>query len=482
MLRDGGNAVDAALSAAAVLCVVYPHMTSIGGDLFALVWPPGASAPLGYAGAGLSGETATIAAVRDLGHESMPQRGALSITVPGAVDAWGRLLERFGSVGLGAILDPAVAMARDGYEVTPQLAAALVAADWMRRGDPDAARIFPPLKAGMRLRNPDLATTLAAIARRGFNGFYRGETGHAIGDAVADRGGLLTAMDMFRHRGALADHVVGRYRGLTVFQAAPPSQGLASLGMMARLERLAGGDLRPGPAMAQAVRHARDRVYPLRDSLICDPDFSAVPEAPFLEPDGDEKTGAATAAPPEGDTVYLCAADEHGTLVSLIQSVSGVFGSGVIPAGTGVLLHNRGAYFRLEETHVNRLEPRKRTMHTLTPGMVGRRGAPWAAYGSRGADGQPVIQAQVLCNLVDCGMSPDQAVAAPRVRPDPGGATLAVEADYPGAGALSRAGGIRLLPPHDPYTGHAMAAVADGRGGWSGGADPRSEGGVEIVA
>ena len=482
VLRDGGNAFDAVIAANAVLCVVYPHMTSIGGDLFALCWPAGEARPVGLAGAGRSGSLASIEAVRDQGHETMPERGALTVTVPGTVQAWGRLIERFGRMGLGRVLEPAVRAARDGFVVTEWLATFLAAsADWRLR-EPEQQRLLPPLKAGMLLRNPELAEVLAEIGRAGWLGFYRGEVGALIADAVQRRGGFVTREDMAAHRGHFVEPLVMSYRGLEVYEMPPPTQGLAALWMLSRYADLAPEELRPGPVFARHHVRICGEVYPRRDATISDPDFAPTP------PDFGRNPAAADPKVPdlgrnpavprrEGDTVYLCAADGEGNLVSLIQSVAFDFGSGVIAEGTGIVLQNRGAYFSLDPGHVNRLEPRKRTMHTLIPALAARDGRPWAAFGSMGGDGQPQLQAQVLLNLVEGGMDPGDAVAAPRIRAVPGRGPLLVEADYPGASELQRGDlPVRLMPRLWPDFGHAHAIVLDGPGRWRAGADPRSDG------
>jgi len=216
MLREGGNAIDAAIAANAVLCVVYPHMTTIGGDLFALVWPAGATAPVGLEGAGRSGEGATIDAMRERGFTTMPERGATTVTVPGTVQAWGRLIERFGTVGLGRVLAPAAAIARDGFVVTENLARQLHADhSWLSR-EPEAARLFPPLKAGMALRQPELAATLDEIGRSGFGGFYFGELGRVIAAAVQRRDGFVSTADMAGMRAGWVEPLAMPYRDLTV--------------------------------------------------------------------------------------------------------------------------------------------------------------------------------------------------------------------------------------------------------------------------
>lgn len=465
VLRDGGNAIDAAIAADAVLCVLYPHMTSIGGDLMAIVWPAGAGAPVGLVGAGRSGELASIEAVRERGFDDMPARGALPITVPGTVEAWGRLLERFGTFGLGAVLEPAEALARDGYVITAQLCEFLqAAAGWLGR-EPATYALFPPMEAGMLLRNPDLAAVLHDIGRSGINTFYRGEIATAIAAAVEKRDGFITRQDLATHRSQWVDPIAFPYRDLVVYELPPPTQGLAAAALLVRL------------AARMGFSGARDTAYALRDRYITDPDFSPAPVDPFLDPE------QVAAGPGEvrdgGDTVYLCAADEHGNVVSLIQSIAFDFGSGVVAEDTGILLQNRGAYFSLEPRHVNRLEPRKRTMHTLIPAMAAREGKPAIAFGCMGGDLQPQIQAQVLSNIVDGGLDPSEAVTRPRMAILRDG-TTAVEADYPGAGEMARTRpDVMLMPARHHSFGHAHAIVVDGPGRWRAGADPRSDGSVE---
>lgn len=463
VLRDGGNAIDAAIAADAVLCVAYPHMTSVAGDLMAIVWPAGAAAPVGLIGAGRSGELATIDAVRGRGFEQMPARGVLPVTVPGTVEAWGRLLERFGSFGLGAVLEAAEALARDGYVITGHLADFLAAGADLLGREPNAYALYPAMHAGMLLRNPDLASVLHDVGRAGLNTFYRGEIAAAIAAAIARRDGFVTARDLATHRSQWVEPVAFPYRDLVMYELPPPTQGLAAAGMLVRLAA--------GRSFADAQRQS----YALRDRYITDPDFSPAPFASFLDP---SHVPSGTAGAREGgDTIYLCAADEHGNLVSLIQSLAYDFGSGIVAEGTGMLLQNRGAYFSLDPRHVNRLEPKKRTMHTLIPAMAARDGRPWLAFGCMGGQLQPQIQAQVLMNIVDGGLEPAEAVARPRKAVLMDG-TLTLEADHPEA----RSGpGVLLMPPRHHSLGHAAALIVDGPKAWRAGADPRSDGSVEYV-
>jgi gamma-glutamyltranspeptidase/glutathione hydrolase len=470
ILRDGGNAIDAAIAADAVLCVVYPHMTSVGGDLMAIVWPAGETSPVGLIGAGRSGELATIEAMRERGFDEMPARGVHSVTVPGTVEGWGRLLERFGSVGLGAVLDPAAGLAHDGYVISKDLAEHLMRGAELLLKEPAAYALYPPMERGMLLRNPDLATTLRDIARNGINGFYRGDIAAAIAAAIKRRDGLVTRQDLATHRSQWVDPIAFPYRDLVVYELPPPTVGLVAAAIALRLEA------------GQDFRKARDASYALRDRFISDPDFATAPVELFLDPDS-VSLRAVDATPRRGDTIYLCAADEMGNVVSLIQSVAYDFGSGIVAEGTGMLLQNRGAYFKLDPNHVNRLEPKKRTMHTLIPAMAARDGRAWAAFGTMGGDRQPQLQTQVLRNLVNEGLDPAEAVARPRMAILVDGETLVVEADYPGAAAMARTDPrVRLMPAKHHQLGHAHAIVIDGPARWRGGADPRSDGSVEYVS
>src|SRR5438132_5640485 len=195
-MREGGNAIDAAVAADAVLCVVYPHMTSVAGDLTAIVWPAGATSPVGLIGAGRSGELASVEAVRARGHETMPARGPLTVTVPGTVEAWGRLLERFGCFGFGAVLEAAAGLAQDGYIITPQLSRALQSAAWWLGRELGTFALYPPMEAGMVLRNPDLASVLHEIGHSGLNGFYRGEVAASLASAIERRAGIVMRQDL----------------------------------------------------------------------------------------------------------------------------------------------------------------------------------------------------------------------------------------------------------------------------------------------
>src|SRR5207245_2078634 len=340
-------------------------------------------------------------------------------------------------------------LGRDGFGITRQVAQFLMqAADGLGRG-PAAYALYPPMEAGMLLRNPDLASVLRDLGHSGINGFYRGEIGAAVASAIKRRDCFVTRDDRATHRSQWVDPVAFPYRGLVVYELPPPTQGLAAAAMLVRLEAGA------------SFQGARDASYALRDRYISDPDFSPVPAEPFLNPQHAPEGRAV--AHEAGDTVYLCAADEHGNVISMIQSVAFDFGSGIVAEGTGMLLQNRGAYFSLDEAHVNRLEPKKRTMHTLIPALAAREGRPWASFGTMGGERQPQLQVQVLRNLVNEGLDPAEAVARPRKAILVDGETLAVEADYPGAAEMARSDRrVKLMPPRHHTFGHAQALVVDG--------------------
>src|SRR5256712_10155165 len=214
----------------------------------------------------------------------MPERGALSVTVPGTVEAWGRLLERFGTLGMAAVMEPAVALAQNGYLITDRLAAFLKEGAELLAREPAAHELYPPMEGGMLLRNPDLASVLHDIGRNGIGTFYRGEIAAAIAAAIKKRDGFVTAQDLAGHRSQWVDRLSVRYRDLTVFELPPPTQGLTALAMLARLDRLAPDQLQPGVGFVTAFKRIRDECYPLRDRYITDPEFSVTPLEPFLEP------------------------------------------------------------------------------------------------------------------------------------------------------------------------------------------------------
>ncbi len=438
MLRRGGNAIDAALSAAAVLCVVEPMMTGIGGDAFALLWSAAEGRLVGLNGSGRAPAEASLAAYRARGHESVPSRGILSATVPGAVHAWETLSARYGSLPLGEVLEPAIRAAEDGFPVSELVAHywflversgvlqnAAARSSWTRDGRTPAA--------GSVFRAPQLGRTLRGIAEGGAAAFYEGEVAEAIVAASREADGFFRREDLAAHRSTWVEPLLTRYRDTTVAELPPNGQGLTALLALNLLEHFE--PLPPEPERALEW-HRRIEVVKLafaeRDAWIADPEHAELPVGALLDRDFARRRAARIgerALPGarsglDGDTVYLCAADAEGNLVSFIQSLFQAFGSGVGCGDTGIVLQNRGAGFRLDPAHPNALAGGKRPFHTIIPGFLLRDAAPggagvlepWMAFGIMGGDVQAQAHLAFVSNLVDGGLNPQEALDRPRFR------------------------------------------------------------------
>lgn len=504
VLQAGGNAVDAAVTAAAVLAVIEPSMTGIGGDLFALVHhgPTGRLEALDASGR--SGSGATPEALAGHGLEAVPVDGPLSVTVPGVIDGWARLLERFGTIGLDRALAPAIRYARDGFAVHEIVAGEWATAAAKLARDPAAAATF--LSGGRAphhgeiFANPHLARTLEAVATEGPAAFYSGTIGRAIAEDLRARGAFVTADDLAAHASEWVTPLHTTYRGVGVVEMPPSTQGLVALEMLNILEGFDIAALGHNTAdtlhlLAEARRIAfadrgaylADRAsvpagvldvllsksYAARRRAAIDMARAADAWAPGVAtPHGDPQEFSGR---DRGDTVYLAAADADGTVVSLIQSLFAGFGSGLVAGDTGVVLQNRGAGFVLTPDHPNRIAPRKRPLHTLVPAMLLRNGRPWGAFGVMGGDNQAQAHAQIVMNLVDFGLHVQQAGEAARVRHL--GTALAVEDGIDAAvqDDLRRRG--HLLQDGRGQMGGYQAVLIDPESGvLMGGSDPRKDG------
>lgn len=493
VLAGGGNALDAAIAVNAMLSVVYPHMCGVGGDLFLLYHDATTGAVQCLNGTGAAPRLATRDAFAARGLDAVPARGPLAVTVPGTAGAWEAAVERFGSRPLAELLAPAIDAAEQGAPIESGLAAWMAGASVELGADPPLARRFldadgVALGAGSTLRQPELATTLRRIARAGARDFYDGELAEAISRAVADAGGLLRAEDLRAYAPSWVRPIRTRHAGLDILTTPPNSQGITTLLM---LDHLAARH--PGPPVGADYVHAfmasKRAAFAARDRYVTDPDHMRVSARELLGQGVLDADLAPVATPPVGgDTVYVCTADSAGNACSLIQSLYYGFGSAFVAGDTGVLLHNRAHYFSLDDEHPNRLEPGKRTLHTLMACMALDHGRPRFVFGTMGADGQPQTNVQVLHRLLG-GAHPQQAVAAPRVlhgrfllEDDP--EVLHAEADLDPAALASLESGLTaldILPACSERLGHAHAIAIEPDGTVSAGADPRSDGSAQLV-
>ena len=431
VLKKGGTAVDAAIAANSVLNVVYPHMCGIGGDAFWLIYDA-AKKDLAFLNAsGRSPHAASIEGYRKAGLKSMPVRGLLAVTVPGAVDGWFEAHRRYGKLPIPKILETAIGYARKGYPVSHILSFKIhEAAGELSRFPTSQSLYLPGGKAprpGDLLTNPGLAGSLEKISREGRDIFYQGEIGREIVRFSRENGGLLTERDFQEHQSTWGKPVSTQYRGYTVYETAPNSQGLAALLILNLLE---GYDLASLGYQSLDRLHfmieAKKLAFADRNRYISDPEKVRIPVDQLLAKDYAAQRRSLIrkdqALEPQAvspgifgrDTIYLCTVDEAGNAVSLIQSLYYSFGSAVVAGNTGIVLQNRGAYFSLNPDHVNRLEPHKRTFHTLMASMTFREGKPFLVFGTSGADGQPQTHIQVMTAVFDFGMDIQAAIDAPR--------------------------------------------------------------------
>ncbi|MGE2832634.1 gamma-glutamyltransferase family protein [Mycobacterium sp. SMC-4] len=485
VLDAGGTAADAAVAAAAMLTVVDPRSTGVGGDLFALYWESGADEPVGLAAAGGAPAGMTVEALRSQGFEAMPPDGPWTVTVPGATWGWTALLDRFGHISVERILRPAIETARNGFAVSPIVAEEWrLGADKLRR-NPDAAAVFLPdghvPEAGDTFANPGLADALDCYASDGHQSFYTGALAAGFVDAVNRAGGPLAASDLSSWSGPeWTAPIRGRFRGIDVYEMPPPGQGLVVLEAAALYEDLPLTS--PGEADHHLIECLKAAFHDAADH-VADPRFGSVPVADLLDeerlstvrdsigPEASHTRGPGVAS----DTVYVCVVDPSGAACSLIQSLYESFGSGIMAPGSGVLLHNRGNGFTLRDDHPNRPEGGKRPYHTIIPAMLGDGTGFRGCLGVVGGFMQPQGQLQILRNVLDRGMSAQQAVDAPRLRVMPGRSIgLEVGFDDASAAELVRRGHQIADLPRFECGGAQMILRTDA--GLEGGSDRRKDG------
>nr|MDQ3043702.1 gamma-glutamyltransferase family protein [Chloroflexota bacterium] len=418
VLTDGGSAMDAAVTTNAVLTVIYPDQTSIGGDCLLLGYNSATQTLHGLNGSGRAPAAANAQRIREAGHKRMPRDGIETVTVPGTIDAWDVALTRFGRFGLDRALQPAINYARDGFPVSPRLSAAITTQREALDVSETLRRLYLPRgmppNPGDRLRLPELAHTLELIARDGRDAFYEGSIGEKIGATAAQLGGALTLADLAAHRAEWVEPIQTEYRGVQVATMPPNSQGLTALLGLNLLKQVARGKSWGTAHHLHPMIEAKKLAFAVRDRNLADPNCVPIDTERFLSREFAAELWrlfnlqqALRGAPEQvGDTVFVCAVDRDGNAVALIQSMYQGFGSRVAVGDTGVLLHNRGTNFSLEPGHPNELAGGKRPLHTLMPAILLRDGALLGPIGTQGGDAQAQVLMQLVSNLIDFDMEP----------------------------------------------------------------------------
>ena len=497
VLKRGGNAVDAAIAMAAVLNVTEPNMTGIGGDAFAMVYSARTKKLEALNASGRSPAALSRAYFTSRTITQMPLAGMEVVTVPGAFDGWVTLLEKHGTMKLAELLAPAIEYAEQGFPLMER-----TAADWpveKLKLRPEASAIYLPGGAapapGTILVQKDLARTLRVLAREGRDGFYRGTIARAIVDYCQKNGGFLSMADLAAQRSVWVEPISTTYRGHTLYELPPNNQGLTALLLLNLLEGIDLGAMRP-----DAVRYyhtlieATKIAFADRNRYIADPAFSKVPVRQLLsreyaaerrrliDPERAIEAPRYGDVPLGSDTTYFTVVDKDRNAVSFINSLFNSFGSGVVAGDTGIILHNRGSGFSLEEGHPNEYAPGKRPFHTLIPAMVFKGDQLLMSYGVMGGDIQAQGHVQVLVNLVDRGMNLQEAIDAPRVRYISGrGVMLEEELTDAVIDGLVARGHQRVLPPagvtHTTLMGGGQAIMIDpSTGALLGASDQRKDG------
>lgn len=449
MLMDGGNAVDAAVAAAATLNVVEPGSTGIGGDMFALIWKSDQKKVVALNGSGRSAAAANPDQVRKKGYDRIPRSGkdaAFSVSVPGTVGGWQSALEAHGRMTLKEVLGPAIHYATNGYAVSDIISHGWQGSEQKLAQRPSGKEFLPggrAPKAGQVVKLETLGRTMQAIAEGGKEAFYKGETARKLASFVQAEGGWITEKDLAEHHSDWDEAISARYRGVDVWECPPNGQGIAALIAL---------NVAEGFAIPRMGAQSADRYHYLIESMrlgyadalqyVADPRVAEVPIRGLLSKDyaGRRRTGIKQARAmsdvkygrpgPGADTVYVTAVDGDGNACSLINSLFEGFGSGLIVPGTGIALQNRGALFSLDSSHPNFLQGRKRPYQTIIPAMATRDGEMWLSFGVMGGFQQPQGHLQVVSNMVDFGMDSQQALDALRFHIDveTGEGTVKVEA------------------------------------------------------
>ena len=435
ILKQGGTAMDAAIAANAVLGLVEPASCGIGGDVFAIVWSAKDQKLYGLNGSGRAPKSLNIEYFKEQGMKYVPFYGPLPVSVPGCVDGWFTLHEKFGKLSMEDILAPAIAYGKDGFPVSEVIAYEMVSTYESVQDQPGFAATYmpngkPPVK-GEVFKNPDLASTYEKIAKGGRDAFYKGTIAKTIASYMKKHGGFLSYEDLASHTSDWVTPVSVNYRGYDVWELPPNGQGTAALQLLNILEGYDVKSMGFGSAeYLHVLTEAKKLAYEDRAKFYADPDFNTIPLETLLSKeyaterrnliDLNEAARTYPAGDLEietGNTTYLTVADKEGNMVSFIQSIYSEFASGMVPDGLGFVLQNRGQMFNVQdETHANALEPGKRPFHTIIPAFITKDGKPWVSFGLMGGAVQPQGHAQIVVNVVDFGMNLQEAGDAPRMR------------------------------------------------------------------
>ena len=432
ILKGGGNAIDAAIAANAALGLMEPTGNGIGGDLFAIIWIEKEKKLYGLNASGRSPENLTLEYFKENNFKSIPAYGPLPVSVPGCVDGWFELHNKFGKIKMRDILNPTIKYAEDGFPVTELVSYYMDVASDNFKDYPNFKETYfiddSTPKKGQVFKNPDLANTLRTIVKSGKKGFYEGEIAHRIANFVQDQGGFLSYNDLKNHKSEWIEPVSTNYRGFDVWELPPNGQGIAALQILNLLE---GYDIRSmGFGSADYIHHfveAKKIAFADRAKYYADMDFNEIPVeyliskeyADIRRKDINSENSASTVSPgniENGDTIYLTTADSEGNMVSLIQSNYRGMGSGMVPKGLGFMLQDRGELFSLDENHFNVYAPKKRPFHTIIPAFITKDGNPFISFGLMGGAMQPQGHAQIVINIIDFDMNLQEAGDAPRIR------------------------------------------------------------------
>lgn len=435
VLKEGGSAMDAAIAANAVLGLVEPASCGIGGDVFAIVWSAEEQKLYGLNGSGRAPQSLTIDYFMDKGLSYVPFYGPLPVSVPGCVDGWFTLHEKFGRLPMEDILQPAIDYGNNGFPVSEVIAYEMASSYEALKDQPGFAQTYmpkgrPPVK-GEVFVNKDLANTYELIAKKGRDAFYKGSIAKTIDSYMKKHGGFLSYEDLASHTSNWVTPVSINYRGYDVWELPPNGQGTAALQMLNILEGFDIAKMGFGSAeYLHVLTEAKKLAYEDRAKFFADPEFNNIPLETLLSDayaaerrnliDLNKAADSYPAGDMEietGNTTYLTVADKDGNMVSLIQSIYSEFASGMVPDGLGFVLQNRGQMFNVQDkSHANALEPGKRPFHTIIPAFITKEGKPWVSFGLMGGAVQPQGHAQIVVNVVDFGMNLQEAGDAPRMR------------------------------------------------------------------